>query len=373
MSGLAIARPEAIGLDSTRLDRAFATLKKWTDEDKVPAAALCVGRHGRIVEPRFFGKPRLEAKAPAIKDDALFLVASITKPITVMAAMMLVERGELALDDRVVSILPAFKGKDRQGVLVRHLMTHTSGLPDMLPENETLRKAHKPLSAFIDAACLTPLLFPPGTKVSYQSMGTLLLSEIVHQISGKSIQEFLKKEIFDPLGLVDTSLGWQPAKKDRIATVRLDAAMMKTNWSNNSPYWLALGAPWGGLITPPAELAKICQLLLNGGELDGVRLLGPATVRAMTMNQLAAMPGVPEEDRRCRPWGLGWRLNWPAHSASFGDLLGPRTYGHWGATGTVCWIDPDASAFCILLTTQPQEPEGRFLARICNIVASSII
>ena len=99
--------------------------------------------------------------------------------------------------------------------------------------------------------------------------------------------------------------------------------------------------------------------------------LSPASVRALTMNQLAQMPQVPEEERRCRPWGLGWRLNWPAHSANFGDLLGPRTFGHWGATGTVCWLDPDAQTFCILFTTQPQEPEGRFLARVSNIVAAA--
>jgi CubicO group peptidase (beta-lactamase class C family) len=112
-------------------------------------------------------------------------------------------------------------------------------------------------------------------------------------------------------------------------------------------------------------------MMLQGGSLDGKRILSPASVRAMTMNQLAQMPQVPEEERRCRPWGLGWRLNWPAHSANFGDLLGPRTFGHWGATGTVCWLDPDAQTFCILLTTQPQEPEGRFLARVSNIVAAA--
>jgi CubicO group peptidase (beta-lactamase class C family) len=113
-------------------------------------------------------------------------------------------------------------------------------------------------------------------------------------------------------------------------------------------------------------------MLLQGGRLDGVRVLGPATVRAMTGNQLAAMPMVPEEDRRCRPWGLGWRLNWPAHSANFGDLLGPRTYGHWGATGTLCWLDPEADAFAILLTTQPQGDDGRLLARISNLVAAAL-
>ena len=89
------------------------------------------------------------------------------------------------------------------------------------------------------------------------------------------------------------------------------------------------------MLTSPADYARLCQLMLGGGTLGGVRLLSPAAVQAMTTNQLTALPQVPEEDRRCRPWGLGWRLNWPAHSANFGDLLGPRVYGHWGSTGTV--------------------------------------
>jgi CubicO group peptidase (beta-lactamase class C family) len=204
-------------------------------------------------------------------------------------------------------------------------------------------------------------------------MGTLMLAEIVHQLSGKTIHEFLKKEVFEPLGMADTSLGWQKASRERIAQVRQSAEALKQDWTWNSAYWLGFGAPWGGMITSPADFARFCQMMLQGGELDGVRLLSPATVRAMTSNQLAVMPAVPEEDRRCRPWGLGWRLNWPGHSANFGDLLGPRTYGHWGSTGTVCWIDPDAEAFCILFTTQPQEPEGRFLARLSNVVAAALV
>jgi CubicO group peptidase (beta-lactamase class C family) len=93
----------------------------------------------------------------------------------------------------------------------------------------------------------------------------------------------------------------------------------------------------------------------------------------MTSNQLAAMPEVPEDDRRCRPWGLGWRLNWPGQPASFGDLLGPRSYGHWGATGTLCWMDPDAEAFFILFTTQPLEQDGRLYARLSNAVAAAFV
>lgn len=372
-TGLEQAPPEEIGFVPARLQRAYDLLEHWTATDKIPAAGFCVGRKGRLVEPRFFGRQRPESGAPPLARDALFLVASITKPVTATAILMLLERGELALEDKVATYVPRFAQNGKGDVQIRHLLTHTSGLPDMLPRNDALRAAHQPLAAFIEETCRLPLLFPPGTRVNYQSMGIALLAEIVHQITGMSLSEFLRREIFGPLGMHDTSLGWQPEKKGRIAAVRISPHQQKTDWHWNTPYWLGFGAPWGGLITSPADFARFCQLMLQGGAVGDVRLLSPATVRAMTTNQFQSMAQVPEEERRCRPWGLGWRLQWPAHSANFGDLLGPRTFGHWGATGTLCWLDPDLDAFCILFTTQPQGEDGRFLARLSNVVAAALV
>jgi CubicO group peptidase (beta-lactamase class C family) len=358
--------------DAPRLRRAYDLLRRWTDEGKVPAAGLCVGRGAAPFEPVFFGRHRPDADAP-LKNDALFLVASITKPVTATAVMLLVERGEVALDDRVADYVPKFAANGKKEVRLRHLLTHTSGLPDMVPNNTALRAAHKPLSAFVEETCGLPLAFEPGTKVQYQSTGFAMLAEVVHQVSGRTLPEFLQREVIEPLQMHDTSLGWQEKKRARIAAVRLEKDQQDTDWNWNTPYWLGFGAPWGGMITSPADFARFCRVLLGGGRLGGARVLSPATVRAMTTNQLAAMPGVPEEERRCRPWGLGWRLNWQGHSANFGDLLGPRTFGHWGATGTLCWIDPDADAFCVLFTTQPQGDDGRFLARLSNAVAAALV
>ncbi len=373
MAALPQAKPAEIGYDPARLQKAFELLKSWTSTDKIPAAGLAIGRKGKMIEPLLVGRQKPDKDSPPIRKDALFLIASITKPVVVGAAMMLVERGHLALGDPANRYIPKFDGDGREAIQIRHLMTHTSGLPDMLAANEDLRKAHQPFSAFIEAICKEPLLFPAGTKVSYQSMGTALLAEIVHQVSGKTIAEFLRKEVFEPLEMTHTLLGWDPAKRDRIAGIRVPDEPERINYNWNSPWWLAFGAPWGGLITSPADFARYCQMMLNGGILDGVRILSPSTVRVMTVNQFTFMPGVPEEDRRCKPWGLGWRLNWPAHSANFGDLLGPHAYGHWGATGTVCWIDPQTESYCVLFTTQPQEPEGRFLARLCNVVCAAMV
>ncbi len=373
MARLSIDTPEALGLDPAAVRRADELVQRWIADDSVPAAGWIVGRRGRTIEPRLVGRQRRDKDSPALRKDALFLIASITKPVTVGAVMMLIERGQLTLDDRVADIIPVFADHGKRDVQVRHLMTHTSGLPDMLPNNEALRKEHRPLSAFIEETCRTSLMFPPGTRVSYQSMGTAMLAEIVYQIAGVPLADFLAKEVFGPLEMNDTTLGCPPDRRERVAQLRVPKELEKADWNWNSAYWLGFGAPWGGLVTTPSDFARYCQMMLNGGVLDNVRILSPATVRTMTSNQLACMQHVPEDDRRCKPWGLGWRLNWPAHSANFGDLLGPRTYGHWGSTGTVCWIDPDTEAYFVLFTTQPQEPEGRFLARLSNVIAAGVL
>jgi CubicO group peptidase (beta-lactamase class C family) len=372
MATLPIANPETIGLDPARLQRASALLQRWVDTDRVPAATLCVGRNGRLVQPRFFGKQRPEQGSPPLREDALFLIASITKPVTATAVMLLVERGQIALQDRVADFVPAFAQNDKQDIRIIHLLTHTSGLPDMLPENMQLRQQHRPLAAFVEATCRLRPAFPVGTQVVYQSMGSAMLAEVVHQITGKTLREFLREELFAPLGMADTSLGIEPARRDRLAGLRLPRDQVGTDWNWNSPYWLGFGAPWGGLITSPSDLARLCLMMLGGGSFGGARILSAATVRGMTSNQLATLPQAPEEDRRARPWGLGWRLTWPGAPSTFGDLLGPRTYGHWGATGTLCWIDPDAQAFMVLFTTQPLEADGRFLARVANLVAAAV-
>jgi CubicO group peptidase (beta-lactamase class C family) len=255
----------------------------------------------------------------------------------------------------------------------------------MLPNNTELRAANAPLSEFVAGTCACPLDFLPGRGVQYQSMGLAMLGEVIHQVSGKSCPQFLQEEIFRPLGMNDTALGapagWfegpQP-KVDRIAEVWLppdsdQALETSRHWNWNSRYWRMLGVPWGGLLTTPADLARFGQMMLGEGRIGDVQILSRASVQAATRNQLEAMREVPADDRRTRPWGLGWRLNWAAHSANFGDLLGPRTYGHWGATGTLMWIDPDRDACVILLTTKPQEPHGSYLARASNAIAAAMV
>lgn len=381
---LAVETPAAVGLYPSRWEGALALVKSWCEARTIPACAVSVARGGKTTGVHLFGRQTLAADSPPVRNDAIFLIASITKPIVATGALLLAERGLVALDDRVEEYVPGFGREGKHAVTIRHLLTHTSGLPDMLPNNFELRANHAPLSEFVAGACASKLDFLPGRGVQYQSMGFAMLGEVIQQVSGKTCAQFLDDEIFKPLGMDDTALG-APAdwfaglhpKVERIAEVFLpdDSGMSQASaesWNWNSPYWRRLGAPWGGLLTTPADLARFGQMLLGQGRFGEKQIISPAAIQAATRNQLEAMRDVPADDRRTRPWGLGWRLNWAAHSANFGDFLGPRSYGHWGATGTLMWLDPDLDACVILLTTKPQEPQGSYLARASNAIVAAL-
>ena len=149
--------------------------------------------------------------------------------------------------------IPEFQGGDKDKITIRHLLTHTTGLPDMLPENDELRKRHAPLKDFVAGTCKTPLLFPPGTKVKYQSMGILLAAEIVERVSGKPLPEFLKAEVYGPLGMRDTSMGLGGRKIADTMQCQVDAP---SDWDWNSEYWRNLGSPWGGAHATAADVSR---------------------------------------------------------------------------------------------------------------------
>jgi CubicO group peptidase (beta-lactamase class C family) len=370
------ARPEEIGLDARQIQVASDLLAKWTDgpDAPIPGASILVGRNGKVVPPRFFGRQRPGPDTPPIRKDALFLLASITKPVTYLGAMTLVDRGLLQLSERVTRFIPEFKAHGKEDVRVRQLFTHTSGLPDMLPDNLELRKKHAPLQRFLDGAVRdTELLFKPGTEVRYQSMGTAVVAEIVQRLTKMPIADFLKKEVFDPLGLTSTALGAKGLDRDRIVRGQEQDDHAGSDFGWNSEYWHNLGVPWGGLITSPEDFAVICQMFLNGGTWAGVRVLSPAAVRAMTTNRLNEEPDLPDHFRRTQPWGLGWRLNHPGTAASWGDTLGPDVYGHTGATGTLAWVDPPAKGFCLIFTTGLHARNHDKLVAVSNALAAAFV
>jgi CubicO group peptidase (beta-lactamase class C family) len=294
----------------------------------------------------------------------VYLLASISKPVNAVAMMLLVERGLVVLDEPVARYLPEFAGAQRTQVRVRDLLTHTSGLPDMLPENIALRQAHAPLSAFVQAACTTPLLFSPGTDFSYQSMGTLLAGEIVQRVSAQALRVFHQREIFDVLGMQDSSLGLGGRQiADLVRCQAQDSADMH-RYGPNSLYWRDMGHPWGGMHSTVSDLAVLLQVFLNGGRRGGAQFLRSATVADMVRDQNTALG---------KPWGLGWGLATSPVWVYCGRRVSPRTFGHAGATGTVAWADPDSQLLVVILTTRPTAlDDGRLLCSVSDAIAAAL-
>ena len=363
---LSTASAASTGFSAQRLDQAARLLETETASGRVLAASLLVAHNERILLHKGFGRLAQAPGSKAAGPDTVFLLASITKPVTACALMLLVERGMVSLDDPVSQYLPEFKGDDRKNTRVRDLLSHTSGLPDMLPENTQLRRAHAPLSEFTKRAMTTPLLFAPRTDFRYQSMGILLAAEIVERVSGKRLREFLEQNVFAPLGMRSSALGMGKFKIEETAWCQTGAGSNPADlerFGPNSAYWRDMGHPWGGMHSTTGDLAILLQTFLNGGTYAGTRVFSPATVAAMIRDQNNSLG---------KPWGLGWGLATSPVWCYFGDLVSPRTFGHSGATGTVAWADPGRRLLCVILTTRPSgEDGGRLLRLVSNAVAGA--
>jgi beta-lactamase class C len=309
-----------------RFDEAIDLIREQTNSGQVLAATLFVGRGPSTVR-RAFG----QAKTP----DAVFLLASITKPMTASALMVLADQGQISLSDRVQRFIPEFRGDGRERVLVRHLLTHTSGLPDMLPEDVELRKRHAPLSEFVERTCRTPLLFPAGTEVKYQSMGILLAAEIASRITTEPFPAFVREHVFRPLGMRETSLGLGGRT---ISGTMLCQVKNPTDWDWNSSYWRNLASPWGGAHSTVKDVARFLQYFAHPDQ----KVIKPATASSMIANQTSGLN---------KRWGLGWMLN----NGQFGKGCSAAAFGHSGSTGTLCWLDPKKELSFVLLTTKPAE------------------
>jgi CubicO group peptidase (beta-lactamase class C family) len=346
-------RVQAMGLKQDRLEEAATLIKKFTDSGEVSAASLYV-RQNDFVWQRAFGRAR--------HPDDVFLLASITKPMTAIGVMILSDRGQLALSDPVRKYIPEFTGGDRDLVTIRHLLIHTSGLPDQLPENTELRKRHAPLKEFVAGTCRTPLLFKPGTQVKYQSMGLLLAAEIAERVTKRPFRDFLRDELFRPAGMTKTSLGLGGRKISDTMLSQVDSAPglygggdSTQSWNWNSQYWRDLGAPWGGAHSTGSDVARMLEMFLKP---DG-RVLKRETAAAMITNQTASLN---------EPRGIGWMIK----PGGFGRHSSPQTFGHYGATGTVAWADPKTKLICVLLTTKPaDQSRSHLLGPVSDLVSAS--
>jgi CubicO group peptidase (beta-lactamase class C family) len=324
--------PNALG---DKLRAAAKVLEQAVAEGQVDAAALFV-RQGTAEFAEAFGA----AKSP----DAIFLLASISKPISIAAVMTLYDQGRFDLDDPVKKFIPEFSGEGREQITLRQLMTHVSGLPDQLPENQSLRKRHAPLAAFVEGAVRTPLLFAPGTRYSYSSMGILLAAEVAQRITGKDFLSFVDEAVFKPLAMKRSALGLGRFKIDETMRAQVERAAPESgagdpsakDWDWNSTFWRKLGAPWGGAHGSAPDVARF---LADFSHPTG-KVLKPDTARLMLRNH---------NPEGIKPRGLGFDIG----SAAGGQGCSEKTFGHTGSTGTRAWADPASDTVCVVLTTLP--------------------
>ena len=333
--GAALSAPLLKAMRQDKFDAAAAVLAKSVSDGQVRAASLCV-RHGKDLFARSFG----EAKTP----DAVFLLASITKTMTAAAVMTLVDHGKIRLDDPVVKYLPEFSTGPRAKITIVQLLTHVSGLPDQLPENQALRSSHAKLSQFVEAAVRTPLLFDPGAKFSYSSMGILLASEVARRVSSTDFAEFVDRTVFQPLEMKQSALGLGRHKMEDIVRNQTERAAPESGagdpsakeWDWNSPYWRALGAPWGTAHSSAPDVARFFAEFLHPTD----RMMKPETARLMIRNHNA--DGIV-------PRGLGFSVGRGSGSPGCSE----KTFGHSGSSGTLAWADPETDTVCVVLTTLP--------------------
>jgi beta-lactamase class C len=353
--GAALSAPLLAAMTQEKFEAAAAVLAKSAAEGRIRAASLCV-RQGKDLFARTFG----EAKSP----DALFLLASITKTISAAAVMTLVDREKIRLDDPVVKYLPEFSTAPRDRITISQLLTHVSGLPDQLPENQALRSSQAPLSKFVEAAVQTPLLFEPGARFSYSSMGLLLASEIARRVASTDFPDLVDRAVFQPLEMKHSALGLGRFKIEDIVRNQTESAAPESGagdaaakeWDWNSAYWRKLGAPWGTAHSSAPDVARFFAEFLHPTD----RMMKPETARLMIRNHNAG--GI-------TPRGLGFSVGRGSGSPGCSE----KTFGHSGSSGTLAWADPATDTVCVVLTTLPASAAKPHPLRVASdLVAKAV-
>ncbi len=373
---LPTAAPDEVGLSATRLARIDSLMAGYLAQGKLPGVVTVIARRGRIVHFHPQGLSEVEAERP-IQPETLFRIASMTKPITSVAIMMLYEEGRFQLEDPVSTYIPAFKHlkvlahpTDRpeesalqpleREITIRDLLTHTSGLSYGLsnaPIDSLYRRIWSPdhtLADMMDLLGTFPLAHQPGTRWRY-SIATDVLGYLVEVLSGTPFDQFVRERIFTPLGMIDTDF-YVPAEKiDRLATLYRVSESEGMSALDRLPPTRPPRAPsgGGGLFSTASDYVRFAQMLLNGGELGGVRLLGRKTVELMTRDHLPPGVGLPDVFVRTYRlqgygFGLGFRVRTDVAASQF--LGSEGEYGWAGAHETYFLIDPEEELIALYMT-----------------------
>jgi len=356
-------------LDPAKLPEIRARMQSFVDNGTIAGAVTLVARHGEIASIESVGLADIAERRP-MQEDSLFWIASMTKPITAVAILMLQDKGKLWVDDPVEKHLPEFKGQwllDSQTngvaclerpprpVTIRHLLTHTSGLDEM-PAPRTKSS----LAELVVGNSQRPLRFPPGDRWSYSNAGINTLGRIVEVVSGEDFADFVETRIFKPLGMRDTTFWPTPAQAKRLAKsyqpkangkeleeVGISFIQGKLGDRSRTP------KPAGGLFSTARDYYRFCQMMLNGGTWNGKRLLSQEGVTAMTRTQTADIKTGFTEGMS---FGFGFAV--VKNPTGVTQMLSPGTFGHGGAYGTQAWIDPKKDMVFLLMIQRAKLPNA---------------
>ncbi len=338
--------------DPPKLPEVSAAMQPFVERGEVAGIVTLVGRGGEVIHLEAIGERDREAHDPMQVDD-LFWIASMTKPLTATALMILQDEGKLSVDDPVSKYVPEFAyahladgSLTRQPVLIRHLLTHTAGLGSLQrsapPETRTLEQQTRLLASL-------PLKWEPGSQWEYGS-ALQVVGRIIEVASGQPYEVFLQQRITDPLGMKQTTFQLTPELRSRLAlTYKFNEAKDalipgEIRFLSTDPNVKQTPMPSGGLFSTARDVHRFYAAILNGGELDGVRILSPEAVRQMTSPQTGNLkagftPG--------SAWGLGWSI--VREPQGITQSLSPGSYGHGGAYGTQVWVDPARGLVTVLM------------------------
>lgn len=387
---LASAAPESVGISTERLAKIDEAVAESLARKDAPGAVVLVARKGRVVYRKAFGDRAIEPKREAMTIDTIFDLASLTKIVaTTTSIMILVERGKISLADPVALYIPEFGKFGKERITIEQLMTHRAGLP---PDNEIADYIGKidPIAKICE---LRPS-YDPGTRFVYSDVGFIVAAEIVRRVSGKRIDQFALENLFEPIGMTDSSFNsvarvklyndlksfinsgyGDPTPKAEAEYRRIrrtaptenrEGRWMRGEVHDPRAYEMGGVAGHAGLFSTADDLAIFCQMILNKGEYNGVRILAPYTVERMVSAQT-----MPTSQMR----GIGWDVN-SSYSSNRGDLFPVGSFGHTGFTGTSIWLDPASETFVVLLTNRVH-PNGkgdvtRLRSAVASIVAGAI-
>jgi CubicO group peptidase (beta-lactamase class C family) len=383
---LPTAAPASVGISTERLDRLHRGMQGFVDRHEVSGIVTLLARDGKVVDVHAVGTQDVESNRP-MKTDTIFRIASMSKPITSVAVMMLLEEGRLQLTDPISKYIPSFKdmkvvsksesGADtlipaRRQITIRDLLTHRSGLTygfiDRGPVGDAYRKTgvsdgltstDGTIGENIDRLAQAPLVSQPGSEYHY-SLGVDVLGRLVEVVSGSTFEVFLRDRIFKPLQMIDTAFAVSEDQWSRFATVYSpDANGVVRPMKDPETFGTTVMSPvafyktpkkyfsgGAGLVSTAQDYSRFAQMLLNGGELDGVRLLSPKTIELMTTSHTSDLPagsaGGPGAN-----FGLGFRV---ATDLGATQTLGSAgSYGWSGIYGTTFWVDPQEKLVAIMM------------------------